>query len=201
MTTSTIAKVICVECRHENEAERIYCHNCGARLDRTAVRVEKEPVDDTRRRVRKMFNPQGVRLRAFLSKTIKLILAACGIAALVQMVLPPDMPSSARKTTTFGSQMRFDLESMSTRRQPPQVQYTEDQANAYLTYVLRPKQKSLDKPLLDFKRAVVALREGSCAVTAEDLSSVILFIPRASIRRRLARERFWQSTRARVSGG
>ena len=63
--------------------------------------------------------------------------------------------------------MRFDLEAMSMKRQPPQLQYTEEQANAYLTYTLRTKRTALDKPLLDFKRAVVSFGENRCRVTAE----------------------------------
>ena len=32
-----VTKLVCPDCRHENEPERIYCHNCGARLDRSGA--------------------------------------------------------------------------------------------------------------------------------------------------------------------
>jgi hypothetical protein len=166
MTTTTATKLICPECRHENEPERIYCHECGTRLDRSAVRVKKEPIVDTQRRVKKMFDPTRARLRALFFTVIKVMLGAGAVAALVQMALPPDLPTSS-KAELIASQMRFDLEGMSMKRQPPQLQYTEEQANGYLAYTLRLKQTALNKPLLEFKRAVVAFNESRCRVTAE----------------------------------
>jgi hypothetical protein len=162
----TTTKLICPECRHENEAERIYCHNCGSRLDRSAVRVKKEPVDDTRKRVKRMFDPQRAKLRALSVTISKLILGACAVATLIQMALPPDVPAPV-KTPMLASQIRFDLENMSAKHQPPQVQYTEDQANAFLGTTLRTKQASLNKPLLEFKRALVGFGENSCTVRTE----------------------------------
>ena len=41
--TPVMTKLICPDCQHENELERIYCHNCGARLDRTGLIKEKMP--------------------------------------------------------------------------------------------------------------------------------------------------------------
>ncbi|MDB6148511.1 MAG: hypothetical protein JWO45_2175 [Spartobacteria bacterium] len=162
----TMTKLICPECRHENESERIYCHSCGARLDRSAVRVQKEPPDDTRKRVKRMFDPQRAKIRALFFAISKLVLGACGTAILILVVLPADVPPPA-KTEILASQIRFDLEGMSSKRQPPQLQYSEEQANAFLGYSLRSKQAALNKPLLDFKRASVTFREKSCAFTTE----------------------------------
>ncbi len=163
----TTAKLVCPECQHENEAERIYCHNCGTRLDRSAVRVRKEPVDDTRKRVRKMFDPQRARLRNLFFTVSKLILGACAAGAVVQMLLPPDIPAPP-KLGMLPSQIRFDLENMSSaRRLPQQVQYSQDQVNAFLSSAVRSKQSTLNKPLLDFKRVSVAFGENRFAVTTE----------------------------------
>jgi hypothetical protein len=167
-STTATAKLICPECRHENETERIYCHSCGARLDRSAVAVRnsKEAVHETRKRVRKLFDPQGAKLRALFFKISKVILGACAVAVVVQIISPPDVPAPI-KTEFLSSQMRFDLENTATRHQPPQLRYSEEEVNAFLTNVLKTKQSSLNKPLLDFKRALVAFHEGTCAVTAE----------------------------------
>ena len=161
-----MTSVVCAECRHENEPERIYCHDCGARLDRSAVKVRKEDVQDARKRVKKLFDPQRARIRALFFKISKVVLGACLVAAFVQIVLPPDVPAPT-KTAMLASQIRFDLEGATTRHQPAQLQYTDEQANAFLVYALKPKQKSLDQPMLDFKRAVVEFREGACSVTME----------------------------------
>lgn len=164
--TSTMTAVVCSECRHENEAERVYCHGCGARLDRSAITKQKEDPEDAQKRVKKMFDPQRDRIRALFFKVSKVLLLACGAAALVQMALPPDVPAPT-KTLIIGSQIRLDLESAATRHQPSQLQYTDEQINDFLGYALKPKQKSLDQPLLDFNRAVVAFREGECDITAQ----------------------------------
>jgi hypothetical protein len=166
--TTTTTKLACPECRHENEAERIYCHSCGGRLDRSgaAVRNSKENVQETRQRMRKLFDPQGAKLRASFFKISKLVLGACAIAAVIQIISPPDVPAPV-KTQVIPSQIRFELENAATRHQPAQLQYTEEQVNAFLMYALKAKQSSLDKPLLVFKRALVGFREGTCAVTAE----------------------------------
>ena len=44
-TTTAMTKLVCAECRHENEAERTSCHNCGERLDRSAVSAQKKAQD------------------------------------------------------------------------------------------------------------------------------------------------------------
>jgi hypothetical protein len=167
-TTTSTTKLLCPECQHENESERIYCHSCGARLDRSAaaVRNSKEEVQATRRRVRRLFDPQRGKVRAVFLKIIKLVLGAGAVATIMQMILPPDVPA-AGKTELLGSQIRFELENAAIRHQPPQLQYTEEQVNAFLGYALKTKQSSLNKPLLTFKRATVQFREGTCAVTAE----------------------------------
>jgi hypothetical protein len=164
--TNTMTTVVCAECRHENEPERIYCHGCGARLDRSAVKVRKEDVKDTQKRVKKLFDPQRAKLRALFFKVSKLLLGACGVAALVQLLLPPDVPPPD-KTPILASQTRFELEGAIRQHQPPQLRYTDEQANAFLVEALKPRQKSLDKPLLDFRRAIVGFREGACQVTME----------------------------------
>jgi hypothetical protein len=164
MTETT--KLICSECQHENEAERIYCHSCGARLDRSAATSHKEPPKETRKRLKHLFDPQRAKLRLLFFRVSKAVLGACALAALVQIILPPDIPEPP-KMVMLASQIRFDLEKAIERHQATPLQYTDEQVNAYLRSVLKTKQSSLNKPLLDFKRAVIGFREGDCAITIE----------------------------------
>lgn len=165
-TTPTATKLLCPECRRENEPERIYCHHCGTRLDRSAVRFKKEPIDDTRKRVRQMFDPQRARIRAYFFAVSKMILGAGALAVALDIVLPPDVPPPV-KNQVLVSALRFDLEGMASKHQPLQKQISEDEANAFMTAALRSKQPSLDKPLLPFKRACLAFHEKQCSLTAE----------------------------------
>jgi hypothetical protein len=165
-STSTMTTVVCGECRHENEPERVYCHDCGARLDRTAVKPRKEKVEDAQKRVKKLFDPHRARIRMLFFKISKVVLAAVVVAAVVQILMSPDMPPAAN-TAQLASEMRDNVENAASRHQGTRLRYTEDQVNTFLFYALKSKKSSLDQPLLDFKKAVVSFRERSCVVTME----------------------------------
>ena len=158
--------VVCPECRHENESERVYCHGCGARLDRAAARVVKGDVDDARKRVAQLFDPNRARMRTLFFKISKVLLGALILAGLVEMALPPDLPAPPTGLMQ-ASQVGLDLERATSRHQPAQLGYSEDQINAFLASSLKSRKKMLDEPLLDFKRAFVRFREGAGALTME----------------------------------
>jgi hypothetical protein len=159
--------LICPECQRENESERIFCHGCGARLDRSGLtqqNVEPEETEQTRQRVQRLFDPRRGRLRRTLLKFSKLILGAFLTAGVVQIILPVDLPP-APKPTGLPAQINFELES--TILYHRQARYTEDQVNGYLAYALKGKQRSLDKLFLTFKRALVSFGEGTCTIIME----------------------------------
>jgi len=163
MTTTTMTKIVCGECRHENEAERIYCHNCGERLDRSAAAARKPMVDptETHRRLQKMLEPPS-RVRHNFFAVSKLVLAAVAAAALVEMALPPELPAP---TKIVSPQIDLDLENAHLRPSP--LEYSQDQINAYLTYRLISKKKALTYPFLTFVRATASFREGACTIGVE----------------------------------
>ena len=161
-------KLICPECRRENEAERIYCHDCGARLDRTAlakIAPKGEDAKETHRRLRSLLDPQRAKMRRMFFKISKLILGAFATAALVQMLLPPDLPPRT-KSGEFPPQINLDLENAALNHNAPPLRYTDAQVNAYLGSALKSKQAALSK-LLQFERAVVSFDENVCRITAE----------------------------------
>ena len=161
-------KLICPECRRENEPERIYCHDCGARLDRTAlakVAPQGEDAKETQRRLRMLLDPQRAKMRHLFFKTSKVILGAFVLAAVIQMILPPDVPPRL-KTGDFPPQINLDLENAALSHNTAPMQYTEAQVNAYLGSALKSKQAALSK-LLQFERATVKFDERVCTITAE----------------------------------
>ena len=162
-------KLVCPECSHENLPERIYCHDCGARLDRTAltkVAPKAEDVKETQKRLRTMLDPQRGKMRHMFFKTSKVILGALVTAAVIQMILPPDVPART-KTGEFPPQIGLDLENAAYSHRAAPMQYTEAQVNAYLGSALKSKQAALDNFVLRFERAFVKFDENICAVTAE----------------------------------
>jgi len=164
-TTTTMTKLVCAECRHENEAERIYCHNCGERLDRSVVAAQKKAQDpqEAHRRLQKMLGPPNMARRNFFAVS-KLALAAAVVAALVEIALPPELPPPSK---TFPSQIDLDLENAASNQKTGPLEYSQDQINAYLAYRLTGKKTALNKPLLTFVRATASFREGACTVAIE----------------------------------
>lgn len=161
-------KLICPECRRENEAERIYCHDCGARLDRSSlakIAPKGEDAKETQRRLRTLLDPQRAKMRLMFFKISKLVLGAFAAAALIQMIIPPDAPPRP-KSGEFPPQINLDIENAAMNQNAPPLQYTEAQVNAYLGSALKSKQAALSK-LLQFERAFVSFDESVCRVTAQ----------------------------------
>ncbi|MEY2491427.1 MAG: hypothetical protein QOH24_378 [Verrucomicrobiota bacterium] len=170
MTAASAVTLACPDCRHENEVERIYCHSCGARLDRSAVSARKMPKteapEQVHKRLRGMFNQRKARIRSLLLKALKLTLAAGITAIVVQMLMSPDVPP-AKKSDSFPPQINMDLETMVQYRRPPLLRYSEEGVNGFIGNALRSQKEKLNHPLVDFKRAVFNLSEGSFRITAE----------------------------------
>jgi hypothetical protein len=161
-------KLVCPECRRENEPERIYCHDCGARLDRSAlakVAPKGEDAKETQRRLRTMLDPQRAKMRLIFFKVSKVVLGAFATAAIVQMLLPPDAPPRP-KTGDFPPQINLDIENAAMNHSAAPLQYTDAQVNAYLASALRSKQAALSN-MLQFERAFVNFDENVCHITAE----------------------------------
>jgi hypothetical protein len=168
-----MSQLVCPECRHENEPERVYCHNCGAKLNRVAPATIPGKTDDaetvaTRERLRRMLDPRGVKTRRLILNIAKLVLGSFLAAALVQMFLSPDLPASTGKDLELGPQIGLDLENAIMQHRGTQLTYQQDQVNSYLANVLKRKKTStLDKPLLEFRRGVAQFDEGLFRMTAE----------------------------------
>jgi hypothetical protein len=161
-------KLVCPECHRQNEPERIYCHDCGARLDRSVlakVAPKTEDAKETQRRLRLMLDPGRARMRLTFFRISKLVLGSCGLAVLIVMLQPPvHLPERVNNVEL--QQINLDLENASINHSAAPLRYTEAQVNAYLVNVVRSKQAALSK-LLQFERALVSFEEGVCQITAE----------------------------------
>lgn len=160
-------KLVCPECQRQNEPERIYCHDCGARLDRSALAKVAPKVEDpkqTQRRLRQMLDPGRVKIRLLFFKISKLILGAAAAAALIQMLRPPEVPERVKNIEL--QQINLDMENAIASRSTAPLQFTETQANNYLVNVVKNKHAALSK-VLEFERALVNFEEGVCRITVE----------------------------------
>ncbi len=179
--------LVCPECRHENEPERVYCHECGARLDRSVLSKSKgqkpeDPQVAARRHLQSMLNPRGFRLRLVAKSFAGVLLAALLVAALVQIFRPVSLPPAPGLDGALAPQVNLDLENLATDPQSAGVRYTESQVNAYLASA----SKSRKSPLGDYlpvKRVVATLEENSALLTVQrtvygiSLSTQARFLP------------------------
>lgn len=173
MTSQAVAgaRLVCPECRRENEAERIFCHDCGARLDRSglakAAAAATKSDDDAHARLKNMFNPRHVKLRQNFFLFSKLILAALLVATLVQMFRAPDVPVVATgPTAPMPVPIGIDLEDAASTGRLPALRYSEEQVNAFLAYTLKSKRATLSK-YVAFDGLVLTFGEGVCRATVE----------------------------------
>ncbi|HSH37521.1 MAG TPA: zinc ribbon domain-containing protein [Chthoniobacterales bacterium] len=161
-------KLVCPECRRENEPERIYCHDCGARLDRSALAKTPQKQEDataTQRRVKSMFDPRRALLKKRFFDISKLVLGALALAALIQMIRSPDLPEKP-KAPMLPVQISLDVENATMTPGSTPLRYSDDQMNQYLGYALKSKQAALSS-YLNFERAVVGFEQDLCRLTVE----------------------------------
>ncbi len=161
----------CAECGRENETARIYCHDCGTKLDRASLAqikrsANEETPEDAHRRLQGMFNARGVNARLWSVRIAKLVLGAGAAAIVLLAVLPPDVPLVV-KSQELPAQINMDLEMMTLYHRPAALKYAEKDVNAFLSNALRSKKEALTYSILDFERALVAFTPGVCQATVE----------------------------------
>ena len=168
MSTATVETLACSDCRFENEIERVYCHKCGARLDRSAVASRElptpDPAKEAHQRVKAMFDGRGVKLRQAVMNFAKLLLGAVAVALVWEMSRAPELPPQ-KKTAELPAPIDMDLETMASYHRPPSLHYSQEEANAFLAKALKTRPE-LNHPLLDFRNATVEFAPGTARLTA-----------------------------------
>lgn len=162
--------LVCPDCQHENETERIYCHSCGARLDRSklipsaAAQIDSDA--QAQKHLKKLFQGgQGNTKRAAL-KLGKIVLGAVCFAALIVMALPPDLPPPT-KNYTFAPMINMDMVSATSSHQGASLVYNEEQVNSYIASNLRRKDSPASQGYFPLRRVLVRFDEGVCGINAE----------------------------------
>jgi hypothetical protein len=161
----------CKQCGYVNEPERVYCHNCGSKLDRSVLpkedQVNRESPEKARRRIQKMTNPGKDYVKREIKAFVSTMFWSVVVAALIQMARPPDgVPASKQGLLNhlIGSELIESLESPTPRR----LVYTEADINMYLASSLRnAKDDSFINSIIEFKRAYVNLTPDVCHIGME----------------------------------
>src|SRR5215203_952535 len=121
----------CAACGHQNEPERVYCHNCGQKLDRALLpkgpEVAVESDAKRRRRVQRMMRPKrpiGAIIKTFLSVVI---FAALIAATFLYFQQPDGVPDS--KGLIPDRQAGDIWQALMGTPQPRSVDLTEEEVN------------------------------------------------------------------------
>jgi len=166
---SSLPTIACKDCNHINEGQRIYCHNCGNKLDRSEVLGRELKNEESRekkqQRVKKMMSP-GSGLGLGTVKSAFRTLAWAVVAALViNIVRPPEkVPPMPKEALGSAPMLDITLEELSMASAGRQVAFTEEDINLYLQNAVRSKK---GQSITTFQRAFVKVEEGSLWITSQ----------------------------------
>ncbi len=170
-TPPSAPTLTCSQCSFANEAERVYCHNCGAKLDRSllpkAEESNKESIEKTRKRVHKMTNPGGLNVMREVKTLANCLIYAALLALVIGIVREPDgLPSAKAGEGELPRMIGTELAEAAESPQPRVLQFTEAEANGYLRTSLKSKGTGYI-PGAQFERAFVHFEPGSVYVGLE----------------------------------
>ena len=157
----------CAACGHQNEPERVYCHNCGQKLDRSLLPKGQEAVVESdskrRKRVQKMMRPKrpaGAVVRTALSV---LIFAALIASVFLYFQQPDAVPD--RKGLIPDRNAGELWQALVSNPKALSLDLTEEEVNQFLKTTLKPADSSV--PGVKFERAFVTFGNGTITVTVE----------------------------------
>ena len=168
--------IACKECGHVNEGERVYCHNCGNKLDRSILVIQQqkknESAEQRRQRVLKMLNPNsGLPIHRILRETFKTLLYAALAAILIDAALPPQDVPPMPKTKLVDLVPGFEtgLENLVSMPAGQKLFAPEDQINAYLkNHVRARKDTDWLASLVEFQRVFANLGNNTYRLTVQN---------------------------------
>jgi hypothetical protein len=162
-----VKSIKCGQCGHENDPTRVFCQNCGERLERAA---DEEPAvsgptkvpSETRFRSRAASTGFVASLFGFIRRIISTALLAALLAVLIQMARPPDgVPPAQPPNEVQAGQLLHAVQVLSGSNYARTTDISQAQANNYLASSIVPDPaggKSIFRA--DFSRAFVVIKSG-----------------------------------------
>jgi len=129
--------LVCKECGHVNEGERVYCHGCGVKLDRevlVAQQQQQAPMPQAvRHKAKKIMSPGD----GFWRRTWRILWKTIALAAITAIVicaaLPPEWAATGTKEAEMDAPpLDVYLEKLVVLPAGQRISMTEAQVNAYL---------------------------------------------------------------------
>lgn len=166
MAKSQNQKLICAQCGYENEPERVYCHNCGTKLDRSVLPrdtvTQQETLAETRRRIRKMTSPG--KLGAQVKTLLKIWFWAAVLAAIYLIAKPPaNIPS--RQQEVAARIISGEIDAAVDATQSVTIQGTPVDLSQHVRTRVKDARVI---PFSTFKRSFVTLADGKISFGIEE---------------------------------
>ena len=167
MANKTTATLVCASCSHANEPERVYCHNCGEKLDRSILPQNEDtgkPSADIRR-IKKMMNPNAFSVAVELRTLAKVLSFSAILSAVVLYWLPPDVVPLAEKDVIEPRNLGEEWARKMATRQAPPFMFSDTEVNRFLQKTLKASESSV--PGVKFERAFVGFVPGAYTLTVQ----------------------------------
>jgi hypothetical protein len=177
------SNLVCKECGHVNETERIYCHGCGAKLDRTVILAQQEKLTISRkekqRRLKKMMTPGGGSIFKKFEMLVQVLAWALLTALVIQIARPPDgIPPMPKKGEVIQlPQLGDDLERLTAAPAGQGFIFREADINTFLLKKTFRKVPAWFTNLIPLRRTFVNLGDGQARLTVQaDLAGYQLYL-------------------------
>ncbi len=162
--------LICSGCKHQNEQERVYCHNCGEKLDRTVLpKVEEEKdyekPEQTQKRVKKMMDPRRGWLRRDAKIFVQIVVFAAVVAVLFLFLQTPDFVPPLKPDELPLRYAQDEWREAISGRTAKSVTLTDSQINYDLARMIKLSESSI--PGFKFDRSFVHCEPGIITITAQ----------------------------------
>ncbi|HEY3900370.1 MAG TPA: zinc ribbon domain-containing protein [Chthoniobacter sp.] len=153
----------CEQCGYSNEPERVYCHNCGSKLDRSLLpKAESKAVEHpekVRKRVEKMTNPRAGWFWHEVKTLFKVVFFSALLAAAVDFGWPPeDLPDTSKKPDEIRLVSSDMMEALGSPT-PARVSFSDADINQYLKQKMNKPQDTMI-PGVQLAQAYVACKPG-----------------------------------------
>lgn len=162
----------CEQCGHDNDLTRIFCQECGSRLERPADLPTAAPpplvAAGPDRRLAKV-KKQGPSLGKLAGTVFRLAILAAVLAVLIQLLRAPlDIPPPVSPRDPQGEVARRLIESASQSPSPVSIGVSQDAINSILSSSLKVTAAEGSSPLkAEIQRIYVVFKAGAMQVGME----------------------------------
>jgi hypothetical protein len=160
----------CEKCFHQNEKERVYCHNCGEKLDRSVLpkpeeEKEYEKPEETQKRVKKLMDPHRGWLRRDAKIFLQVVVFAAVVATFFLFWQSPDFVPPLKPDELPLRYANDEWRDAMAVRAPRRVTLTDAQINYDLARMIKIGESSI--PGFKFDRPFVHCEPGIITITAQ----------------------------------